>query len=500
MSLVVNTNVSSLNSQRNLSKIQLSMTRSLERLSSGLRINHSSDDAAGLAIATGMRAQSSGMEQASRNANDGLSVIQTADGAISEQVEILQRIRVLSVQASSDLNSADNLKSIQAEIDQQVSELTRIGNTTNFNGLSLINGTFSNKSIQVGANANESIDLSIGDYRATGMGGYSETTAVLGTNNAGEIITPGAIVGGGDLTLGPSGAGVTINASVSDGVSFSHSTMSAIAKATAINAMTSQTGVTATVGAATLTQAAGAITGATAAAGASLDINGISIMVGGDPALGLTTTANDGTGALRALINAKSTQTGVVASLNGTKLVLTAADGRNITVKSVGASAATSTGFAVGNGDLAASLTTHQATGLITLNSSKDFVLGGTGANALLGLTKGNYSVDLTKTVAKIDVTAANGATSAIRRIDSALSKITNEQAKLGAMSNRFQHTIANLQISIENITASESRIRDTDFAVETANLTRAQIIQQAGTAMLSQANTLPQAALNLLK
>ncbi len=498
MSLVVNTNVSSLNSQRNLAKIQSSMTKSLERLSSGLRINHSSDDAAGLAIATGMKAQSTGMEQAARNANDGLSVIQTADGAITEQVEILQRIRVLAVQASSDLNSSDNLASIQEEINQQVAELTRIGNTTNFNGLALINGTFSSKSIQVGANANETIDLSIGDYRATGMGGYAEYTAVAGTNAAGQIITPGAILGGGDLTLGAAGAGVEIDASTSDGVSAYHSTMSAIAKATAINAKTSQHGVTATVGAAKLTQAA-AIAGGTVAAGAYLEINGVRVVTGGDPTLGLTSTANDGTGALRALINSKSTQTGVVASMDGTKLVLTAADGRNIVVKAVGASIANATGFAVGDGTAAASLTTHQATGLLTLNSSKDFVIGGTGSANLLGFTLGNYAVDSTKTVSKIDVTATGGATSAIRRIDSALAKITNEQAKLGAMSNRFQHTISNLQISIENITASESRIRDADFAVETANLTRAQIIQQAGTAMLSQANTLPQAALSLL-
>jgi flagellin len=500
--MFVNTNVPSINAQRQLAKNQLSMTRALERLSSGLRINHSSDDAAGLAISTGMNAQTTGMEQAVRNANDGLSVIQTADGAISEQVEILQRIRVLAVQASSDLNSADNLKSIQEEISQLGTELTRIGDTTTFNGMALINGTFSSKSIQVGANAGESIDLSVGDYRATGMGGYASIAAALGTNNAGEIIVAGAIAGGGDLTLGPAGGTVAINASTSDGISSAHSTMSAIAKANAINAQSSQTGVKATVGAATLTQAAAAVGGATLAAGNSLEINGVTVASGGDPTLGLITTLNDGTGSLRALINAKSSQTGVTASMNGTKLVLTAADGRNIIVKGVGATAnvAATTGFATGDGSLAASLTTHQATGLLTLTSNRDFTVGGTGANTLLGITKGNYQADATKTVAKIDVTATNGAFSAIYRIDSALAKITNEQAKLGAMSNRFQHTISNLQISIENLTAARSRITDTDFAVETASLTRSQIIQQAGTAMLSQANTYPQAALNLLK
>ncbi len=502
MSLVVNTNVPSINSQRQLAKNQMSLTRSLERLSSGLRINHSSDDAAGLAIATGMRAQSTGMDQATRNANDGLSVIQTADGAIVEQVEILQRIRVLSVQASSDLNSADNLKSIQAEINEQVAELTRIGNTTNFNGLALINGTFSNKSIQVGANAGESIDLSIGDYRATGMGGYAEFTGVAGgTTLAGELVTVGAMVG--NLSLGTPGSLVTIDTTTTDGISSLFGDQSAIAKANAINAKTSQHGVTATVGATVLTGNAATVAAGSAAAGEYMEINGVRVVTGGDPSLGLTTTANDGTGALRALINAKSTQTGVVASLDATnKLVLTAADGRNVIVKTTTTTGNifgfVGTAAVDGTTALAATANVGRKTGVLTLSSNKDFQVTANNP-AQLGLTSGLYNADNTKTVAKIDVTATGGATSAIRRIDSALAKITNEQAKLGAMSNRFQHTISNLQISIENITASESRIRDTDFAVETANLTRAQIIQQAGTAMLSQANTLPQAALSLL-
>jgi flagellin len=504
MSLVVNTNVSSINSQRQLGKVQLAMTKSLERLSSGLRINHSSDDAAGLAISTGMNAQTTGMEQAVRNANDGLSVIQTADGAISEQVEILQRIRVLAVQASSDLNSADNLKSIQEEINQQVTELTRIGNTTNFNGMSLINGTFSSKSIQVGANAGETIDLSIGDYRAAYMGGYAEKA----TTN-GNVTT--AIAGGGDVTLGAlGGTAVNIAQSTSDGVSAYFSNQSAIAKATAVNASTSQHGVTATVGKTTLTGTVAVAAGGTIATGASFKINGVTIFQAGDV---VSTAANDSTGTLRALINSKSTQTGVVASWDTTanRLVLTASDGRNIVVDEVagvagtpaGSVAATSVaGFTAGLGSGSSIDTAHVATGSITLTSNTDFVVGGTADNLIgNGITRATYNVT-GKTVATIDVTdkTNNGASSAIRSVDSALAKITNEQAKLGAMSNRFTHTISNLQISIENLTAARSRITDTDFAVETASLTRAQIIQQAGTAMLSQANTLPQAALNLLK
>lgn len=505
MSLVVNTNVSSINSQRQLGKVQLAMTKSLERLSSGLRINHSSDDAAGLAISTGMNAQTSGMEQAARNANDGLSVIQTADGAISEQVEILQRIRVLAVQASSDLNSSDNLKSIQEEINQQVKELTRIGDTTNFNGMSLINGTFSSKSIQVGANAGETIDLSIGDYRAAYMGGYAELKgSAVGAAPAGQIMN--AIAGGGDVTLGPlGGTAVSIAQSKTDGVSAYFSDRSAIAKATAINASTSQHGVTATVGATTLTGASAVAASAfSGTATSALTINGVAIIKVGDT---MSISAGDSTGALRALINAKTTQTGVVASLDSSsKLVLTASDGRNILVDvgagTAAASAAGMSGFGANVTGSTTAAATHAATGIITLRSNTDFVVGGT-ADYLIGngIARNTYNVS-GKTIATIDVTdkVNDGAGSAIRSVDSALAKITNEQAKLGAMSNRFSHTISNLQISIENLTAARSRITDTDFAVETASLTRAQIIQQAGTAMLSQANTLPQAALNLLQ
>lgn len=484
MSITVNTNVSSINAQRHLAKSSKSLDTAMQRLSSGLRINSAADDAAGLAISTGITAQTNGLTQAARNANDGLSVVGTAEGALTTQTTILQRIRELSVQAANDINSADNRSAIQDEIDAQVSELTRLGNTTTFNGLNLMNGTFTNKQLQVGAYANQTISMSLGDFRATGMGATataSGNVVAAGVNQAGAV--NGTMIDGtNSLTINS----VLVAGSVADGVSFTNSNASALAKANAINSMTSQTGVTAVANAAKHNGVA--VTGGTTLVGDSLMINNVEML--GAAATGTVIAVGDSTNTLINRINKFTGQTGVAASLNAGALVLTAADGRNITV-TANAGANTRTGVA------AATVTT---TGTVTLSSSDSFTMtfAGTGA-AAMGFVGGGTIV-ASGSVNGINVGTQAGAQQAIQTVDSALKSISNAEASLGALSNRLNNTISNIEIANENLSAANSRILDTDFATETANMTRAQIIQQSSVAVLTQANSRPQIALTLLK
>jgi flagellin len=474
MSIVVNTNIPSINAQRSLNVINRSMDKALERLASGLRINHAGDDAAGLAIADGLQSQVRGLGQAVRNSSDGLSVVGTAEGSLTTQVTILQRIRELAVQAANDINSATNRGAIQDEILAQVDELTRLGNTTEFNGQLLMNGTFTNKKIQVGAYSGQTITISLGDFRAAQMGTIAQTTGATAidttTNASGATIT---------TTQGSA----TLTASQSDGVSTVNSSGSAIAKAASINQSYGTTGVSASVVETTILGGViAAAVGGTAVAG-TMTINGVSIFTAG----AFTVYGADTTGSLRAAINAQSNSTGVTAALDGTSaIVLTAADGRNINLVTVGSTVATS-GFAATNSTTG---------GRIKMTATEQFTI--TGAANILGAT-GTITLDANKAVNKIDVTTQVGADTAIQIVDSALKKVADAQGALGALSNRLENTISNLQISIENLSASESRIRDADFAAETAALTRAQIIQQAGIAVLSQANLRPQAALSLI-
>jgi flagellin len=483
MAIVVNTNVSSYNAQRSLAKNDRLMSTALERLASGLRINKSGDDAAGLAIATGMSTQIRGLTMAQRNTTDARSVIGMADGAVNTQTEILQRIRELAVQASSDLNSTANRETIQQEIQQQISELTRVAQTTEFNGLTLIDGTFTNKNIQVGANAGEIMEISLGDFRASRMGSYaSKTSAAQMTMAATAEMTSGSVKIN-SVDVGPA---------ESDGVSFAFKNFSAIAKADAINSHTSETGVTAVAEATELT--GGAVTAATVATNDIFKINGETIIDGSSDA-GVVISASDSDFMLSTRINSVSHLTGVTAELDAGKLKMTAADGRNILVDVANL---TETGFGnvFGSTNVNAA---NQAAGKVTLYSSDLIELNVTNED-VLELATQNVAVDrVNNRVDKIDVTTFESANNAIRIIDSALEDITNAQAQLGALSNRLVNTVDNLAVSIENMQASRSRIMDADFALETSNLTRAQILQQSGTAVLAQANLKPQAALSLL-
>jgi flagellin len=469
--LSVSTNVASLNAQRNLSNSSKLLSQSLERLSSGQRINRAADDAAGLAISEGLRSQVRGLNQAVRNANDGISLISTAEGALSQSNDILQRMRELAVQASNDTNSATNRASIQTEVDQLNSELNRIGNTVQFNGSNVLDGSFTSKLLQIGAQANQTLSVSIGDMRATSLGKVAINTSTAAT----------AALAAGDLTLNNVAVGVTST----DSVSFNNGTFSSIAMAAAINAKFSQTGVSATVNANTETGTTAILTQTVAANG--FKVNNVAIN-----SANLTVLADDSDSTLRNAINAVSNQTGVVASLNaGNKLVLTAADGRNV---SLSASLAVTTSLGLQASDSAATLE-----GTYTLTSDNTFTIGGAGA-LKAGLTAGTVNIDATTAVSTIKVDSAANAGIAIQRIDAALRQVSTQRSTLGALTNRLDSTVSNLQTVSQNLSASDSAIRDADFAAETANMTRAQILQQAGTAILAQANTTPQAALTLLK
>jgi flagellin len=381
MGMSVNTNISAMNAYRNLSATNDSMSKSLERLSSGFRINRAADDAAGLAISEGLRSQIGGITQAVRNTQDGVSVVQTAEGGLSETTSILQRMRDLAVQSANDSNDVNSRAAINAETTALKSELTRIADKTTFNNVNLLNGSFTGKKFQVGYAAGDTIDVSI--------------------NSTGVTPAKTSYVNGGATTT-----------------------------------------------AATASFTVGTVSVTTAALTASTDANNIATQLNNDANFKASFTAavDPNTGGLT--ITAKdSSQTGAI-TIGGTGLGTT-----------TGATAPTA--------------------------SSQGAATGGFSATAL-----GVQSIDLG--------TQAN-ANSAITAIDNAIKSVSTARANLGALQNRFEHTINNLKTTNENLTASESRIRDTDMAQEMTNFTRSQVLTQAGTSMLAQANQSTQSILKLL-
>ena len=481
MAAVINTNIASLNSQRNLNSSQSALSTSLQRLSSGLRINSAKDDAAGLAISERFTSQIRGLDQARRNANDGVSLLQTAEGSLQSTGDILQRVRELAVQSSNATNSAGDRKAIQAEVGQLLSEADRISQTSEFNGLKLLDGTFGTATFQVGANAGQTIQATTANFRTNNYGNNEVgTTAPAATAAA-------AYTAGSFSIQGLQSA--TINVGVAD---------TAQTLASSINGATEKTGVTATAkteesasfvagGVYTLALASDNATAAnvTFTVGAALNASGLASAV--------------------SAFNDVSASTGVTAKLNSTNngLILTNAAGNNITLTNNSTNAAHTVTAAAINGagavgaaaTIAASGGTATTMGYISMNSDKGFSLGNvTGTNAVVaaGATL--------NTVAGIDVSTVKGSNDALKILDSALSSVNSQRASFGALQSRFETAVSNLQSTSENLSASRSRIQDTDFAAETAKLTRGQILQQAGTAMLAQANSLPNGVLSLLR
>jgi flagellin len=691
MAMVVNTNIASLNAQRNLGMSNSQLSKSLERLSSGMRINRAADDAAGLAIATKFQGQVRGLGQAVRNVNNAVSLVQTAEAGINTLTNILQRLRELAVQSSSDDNTVTDRGMLTSEADNLISEFTRVASTSEFNTSTLLDGTFSGKYFQVGANYNQLVTFNIGDARGKSIGGRAQydadvtdglatavdanfggsefkinaagvqatnatddqysvvsySSAQIGTltiseyatalsANLGSIIsgtvseiamslnltinsvavgvrfvysmtavsasladqtswgavttslatgasiaagivaavnnnvslasqnitarmvgsegwtiertgggqlkmlismngsTAGQVIGGSaaggfsyimagasngttTVSLGSINGGVSLLSLIGDGATFAsiasaptlyNGESSAVAKAVAINAVKATSQVTATARANVIT-AASAVAAGSFTSGA-VYINGVNIGA-------VTTIANDGNGALVSAINAQTTSTGVTATTDANgKLVMTASDGRNITITAVqDATTFTSTVGTTMLGIDAANFAGITAIfrSTVRLTSESEISLSGTlgdlydgGTTAAQNNTKttattATAAVDqLTYNVSKVKLDTQDNAQAAMLTIDAAFNDVNLLRSQIGAIQNRLEFTISNLESASENFSASESRIRDADFAYETSRLTRNQILVQAGTAMVAQANTLPQVALQLLK
>ncbi len=470
MALGINTNVASLNAQNQLGNSQKLNDQALQRLSSGLRINSAKDDAAGLAISTRFQSQISGLNVAQRNANDGISLAQTAEGALGEVVNNLQRIRDLAVQSANATNSASDREALQAEVSQLVSEIDRVATQTEFNGIKIVDGSFTAKAFQVGANAGQTITVdSIASAKASDLGqfqGFTQTNFPIGTASD-TAAQKNVTVGGQNYDLGV----------VADD-----------AKAIA-NALNSS-GISGLLVSANETQVAGQ---ASSVGGAALDADSIDI---NGTTISLTNSGNAGTNRQVALdaINAQSSVTGVRAEDNGSGLDLFAADGRNITT-------AFTAGGLAGADDygLAADATTGgtlDITYKAPAGVSGDFAFT-TGFDA----TFTNQTIAATGTALNaVDIGTVSGANTAIVSIDAALDTINATRADLGAVQNRFESTIANIATTSENLSASNSRILDADFAAETAKLSKSQVLQQAGISVLAQANARPQQVLSLLQ
>ena len=498
---VINTNVSAIGAQNSLRTSGLNQTSAMERLSSGIRINSAKDDAAGLAISTRMTANIRGLSAAIRNANDGISLTQTAEGALASIGDNLQRIRELAVQSANSSNNATDRAALNAEATQLVSEIDRVAGNASFNGIKLLDGSYQDQSLQVGAGneLNDRIAITIGSAKSSSLGvggGSSYSTGVTGA-----AVGSTALVAGG-LSVN----GYIVGAANADGVSSSGDTTSGIAIAAAINAVNGQSGVTATVQKTTL--AGTAVTGhGTAIGDGIVKINGVNI-----GAIAIAGDAAARGAQMTAAINAKSGQTGVVASFSTSTgaVALTAADGRNISVSIGGASTAITQAM-TGLTHSAGGTTVGAATETITRSSVKlssssatGITIAGVTAEALTaaGLTPG-YSAAVATAgagVSTVDLSTAAGSQTALSTLDKAINTITDMRASMGAYQNRLAASISNLETSSMNLQASRSRILDTDYAKETTNLAKAQIIQQAATAMLAQANQSAQSVLSLLK
>ncbi|MEW6293629.1 MAG: flagellin [Pseudomonadota bacterium] len=565
MPQIINTNISSLNAQRNLNTSQNALATSLQRLSSGLRINSAKDDAAGLGISERMTTQIRGLNQAARNSNDGISLAQTGEGALAEIASNLQRVRELAVQSANATNSASDRAALDAEVQQRIAEIDRVASQTSFNGLKLLDGTFGTANFQVGANVNETISVGITtSMKATAIGSFvnqagtnttgNDMTAVAGTNGTATISNNfnKTTAGANTYAASPTGVYGGVSSTAFNGSNFSlngtninnsanyvgtaaptyQSSDSAYAKAAAINA-SGIAGVTASANT-TLTfgtnggtagtneflsfYAAGAIT--TAGQGAvtyALSINGQAVINFSSSATTLGANVGAGTGlsidSAVASINAYQSTTGVVASKTSAgNLQLVAADGRNINISeaisgmdggttTAGDYARITTVFSdlTQTAAAAASVTQAQtARGQVTLQSSAGITLGGTQTTA--GFASTATLLAASSNLDAVDVLNVTNANNAILSIDAALTSVTSFRATFGSVQNRFETVITSLTTTAENLTASRSRIQDADFAAETAALTRAQILQQAGVAMLAQANALPNNVLTLLQ
>ncbi|PSU38831.1 flagellin [Photobacterium phosphoreum] len=529
MAITINTNVTAMTAQRNLNSASSSVADSMSKLSSGLRINSAKDDAAGLQISNRLTNQTNGLNVAMRNANDGVSMAQTAEGAMSESTTIMERMRELALQSANGSNSDKDRDAMQKEMGELQSEMNRIADTTSFGGQSLLDGSFGSRDFQIGANSNETQSLGLMDVSAHAIGrDYASTTNAAAATNAftGGLTTDNSTFA---FELGGTKHEIAVTKDMThedfqnkinniDGISDVEVTQTGDwADAT--------TGTPATQGTVKLS----AID--TTAAGFTLDVGGIDVTVakGADDAA-IATAINS------AVVDAKKAITdldpdGDTSALDG---ISANADGGEITITgnskgdelSVSATIAAAAGLGVsvtvgsetpivgavaaGGGTATDASTDHEA--------SADPAAPETAATFNIDFSKAKFDTDIkdysldggvtkvdidgapkTESVASLDLSTAEGAQNAIDVLDSAMEQVDEKRAEIGAFQNRMTHTMSNLANINENVNASNSRIKDVDFASETINMTKGQILQQAGTSILAQAKQIPQAALSLL-
>ena len=490
MPSIINTNIASLNAQRNLNSSQSALQTSLQRLSSGLRINSAKDDAAGLAISERFTTQIRGLNQAARNANDGISLSQTGEGALGELTSNLQRIRELAVQSANATNSASDRAALDLEVQQRLSEIDRTAVQTSFNGRKILDGSFGNAAFQIGANVGETISVNLTTSMRTNQIGQIATAT-------GTAVSVNALTDGGLTIAIGTGTALAVGASVA-GIAAGQTADSAFAKVNAINAA-GVTGLTATA-ANTSAAAFSTITGATLGNGTGFVAGTYSLTVNGTTIYNAQTLGDGGslTGSdVAAQINLFSNTTGVSANFSGGNLTLNSTDGRNIvTAETVALGTAGGTTGVAGSGTGIDATQEGTLRGSISLSATENITM--TGQFADIG--QANTISKDTTTLATQNVLTVAAANSTIQRIDAALTSVSTLRSTFGAVQNRFESVISSLAATSENLTASRSRIQDTDFAAETAQLTRNQILQQAGTAMLAQANQLPNNVLTLLR
>ena len=498
MAMTINTNIQSLNAQRNLGTSQASLATSMQRLSSGLRINSAKDDAAGLAIASRMQTQITGLNQAQRNANDGVSLAQTAEGALSTIGGNLQRIRELAVQSRNATNSSDDRAALQKEVSQLKEEINRVAETTSFNGTKLLDGNFTSQAFQVGANQGQLIEVaSIVNAKSDALGAnWTSVDSPAVVTGA----TPTAATGGGTGTP-VAGTGSLDLSSVSLASGYAAFNLDIGGQTVAIAADSSGSADVASLATAVATAIAGAsITGLTAdgssgtvvltnTAATPVDVKLSGTSIGG--ATAQTTPTAPSTSGFAAIatggltINGQSITVGAATTASQRTNDLMKAINENTTLKAAGVTASLKDGE------------------LSIKSASANLVIGGTAADVGTGLTAAttNFTAGSIQNGYKnVDVSSIEGADNAIKAMDAALRDVNSARADLGAIQNRFESVVANLSVNSENLSASKSRIMDADFASETANLSRSQILQQAGTAMVAQANQLPQGVLSLLR
>lgn len=503
MPQVISTNIASLNAQRALSESQGDVQTSLQRLSSGLRINGAKDDAAGLAISERFTAQINGLNQAVRNANDAISLSQTAEGSLSQTTDLLQRMRELAVQSANATNSGTDRTALQAEVTQLTAEVDRIATTTQFNGLNLLDGTYTSQAFQVGSNANQTVGISLTSARTNALGSQVTATFANSGGELGQASAEAATPSSGVLaqvltyTITPQG-GSASTSTVSVAAGDSAETIAAKVNASVPN-------LNATASNKVEIEA---ITNGTNNSTLIFEVNGTSLTVS-DMGANATASAT----AIASAIQAESSLAGLTVTdgADGT-LTIENSTGADITFELTGG---TDNDVTVGVHGFLEDGTTAGTVRTLEVAKSEGSVITGhldyttalpqtatIGINSSGNIASANNATMATTatTIATLDIGTASGAQSAISVIDAALATVSSDRANLGAIQNRFESIVSNLSTNAENQSAARSRIMDADFAVETASLTRGQILQQAGIAVLAQANAAPQNVLALLQ